>query len=188
MTMQVVFYIDIEQPGGQNAALYRLTNNAPPQRIALMARNILPVTLEFRTKSTTANESTAAEIPEGWEIVMAGRATADGDLLFLVDDLTAPEGDATGWTGTLDLDTEGIAAALAGKNSLEISIDVMVRKADDSERVTYRIPAIIYRQMYAGDGEPSSIAAVPPVLVAPNGDRWSVSVTNEGQLELMRLT
>jgi hypothetical protein len=180
LARSVSLYIDGNKSGGLNAALDGTLSSPPPNPTSLMAGDRCPVALYFRARATDDGASTVLELPAGSTVVMAGRM-ATGALLFASTGFTAG---STCYTGTIDLGTAAIEAALAGTAygaSVTIYLDIEVRDAANLERLTFRIVASLYKQVY-GD-----VSALPAVnLLSPSGYSWALTIDDDGNMAQTR--
>ena len=92
--------------------------------------------------------------------------------------------------GTLNLNTSEIETAMVGINyggSIDLYIDIEVRDAGNTERLTYRATAKLYKQIYAGETAPSIVTLPPAILTSPDGSYWQLGVSNDGQPTFTRV-
>jgi hypothetical protein len=161
----VPLYINGDIPGGLEAALEGKTSQRVARKPQFMAYDCFELDLYFRKPGASAGTaSTAYTLPAAWSLVFAAKLKGppiSGDVLFSCASWseTEPSGDDARYIGTLDLNTTAVAAALVANptlNSIPILIDVEMRNALNSERLTWRIEAELIRQVYANEGAPSS--------------------------------
>ena len=185
----VSFYIDGAKSGGLNALLDGTTSAMPSLAPALMAGDKCACNLFFRERDSENGASDPMDLPAGSTIVMAARlATADSDVLFVSSDFAGGEGES--WDGTIDLNTTPITTAMANVkygSAVDINIDIEVRDAGDTERLTFRFAAKLYRQIYEGGVAPSVVVLPAAILESPDGSRWQLSVDDNGQIAAERI-
>ena len=194
LNRQINIYIDGDKPGGADCALAAKTST-PGGVLTIMAGDYVPCKVFFRRKSDTGAASAALALQTGATVVVSGKplkSLSDAVPLFAATSFVSDGStDDQGYLGTLDLNTSEIAAAMtaltAGKKYLDIEVDIEVRDAGNTERVTYRISAQLYRQAYDGGTAPSPVT-LPPLIMTDtvDGSRWQLSVA-DGQLTITKV-
>jgi hypothetical protein len=183
LSREIALYIDGSKSGGLDAILDGPNSTPPNYPAALMSGDKCPLKVFFRQRATDNGASTFLDLPAGSTLVVAGR-TVTGSLLFASTGFTASGAgtDASCYAGTIDLSTEEIQTALVSTNygsALSIFIDIEIRNAGDTERLTFRTSARLYKQVYDGSSSVTSIAY--GTMTAPDGGIWQIGVTNDGQ-------
>jgi len=181
-------YLDGLMPGGHNCALDGTLSSPPSMPFAFTAGDTFPISVFFREKSPTMGASTALTPASGSTCVMAGKIAASAGVLLFLSELTVS---SDHYVGSLDLNTDAIVAIMTAVNHgeyVDIFVDFEVRNAAETEIQTYRTPCRIYKQVYAGETTPSSVVVPPPVLVSPDGSRWQMSVTDDGQTQFTKVS
>jgi hypothetical protein len=182
LSREIAIYIDGSRSGGLDAVLDGKLSTARSYPHALMAGDKCPLKLFFRARDPQNGASTALELAAGSTMVVAGRTTA-GVILFASSSFAAAgTGDDAHMLGSIDLATAEIETALTAVNfgaSIDIYIDIEVRDAGNTERLTFRAAAKLYKQVYDGSSIATSIAF--GTMTAPDGGVWQIGVTNDGQ-------
>jgi hypothetical protein len=181
-------FIDGMRPGGADAALDGTTSTSLSSPVSFVAGDVLTLKLWFRERATDGGASTAMTIPSGSVIVVGGKlASSAGELLFSATSFAA---DGDGYIATLDLNTTPISTALSSTSHgghLDIFVDIEVQNAGNTARATYRVNGRLYKQVYAGETSPSSVVTPTPVLLSPDGSRWQITASNDGELTLTKV-
>ena len=185
-------YIDGAKYGGADALLDGKRSSSPNSRPSFMAGDRCGVKLLFRSKPTDLSATSALELDAGATIVMSAKTASGTDLLFSVSTFAASGSeDDKGYAGTLDLNTaECLAATASLENNASVSIyiDVEVRDAGNTERLTYRVQAYLHKQIYSSEVAPGTVDLPAAILVAPGGSRWQIGVDDNGLLTMTRVT
>lgn len=185
LNREILLYIDGDRPGGLDALLDGKRSSAPNVRPAFMTGDKCSVKLLFRSKPVDLSASSALDLAVGATIVMSAKTKEGTSLLFSVSSFAeSGSSDDKGYAGTLDLNTAECLAATAslGNNeSVLIYIDIEVRDAGNTERLTYRVAAYLYKQVYAGEVAPTPVLYPIGNFASPDGSIWVMSVTNDGQ-------
>jgi hypothetical protein len=183
LSREIALYIDGDKSGGLDAVLDGTNSTPPNYPTALMAGDKCPLKVYFRQKATDNTASTYLDLPAGSTLVVAGRTTS-GNVLFASTGFAASGAgtEASCYVGTIDLATAEIEAALAATpygSAISIYIDIEVRNAGNTERLTFRGYAQLYKQVYDGSSSATSIAF--GTMTAPDGGVWQIGVTDDGQ-------
>lgn len=183
LSREIALFIDGLKAGGLDAALDQKNSTPPNYPAALMSGDKCPLKVYFRQKDDENGASTYLDLPAGSTLVVAGR-TSSGSLLFAATGFSASGAgtDASCYAGTIDLSTAEIEAALTSTaygSAIPLYVDIEVRNAGDTERLTFRISANLYKQVYDGSSAATSIAY--GTCTAPDGGVWQIGVTNDGQ-------
>jgi hypothetical protein len=190
LTRDISIFIDGSRSGGLEAVLDGKASTQRAYPHALMAGDSCVLNIYFRQRSTANSASTAYELPSGSTLVVAGRTTS-GNLLFVSSDfVVSGTSDDVRMAGTLNLNTSEIETAMVGINyggSIDLYIDIEVRDAGNTERLTYRATAKLYKQIYAGETAPSIVTLPPAILTSPDGSYWQLGVSNDGQPTFTRV-
>jgi hypothetical protein len=192
----VALYVNGDIPGGLEAALEGKTSQRVARKPQFMAYDCFQLDLYFRDPGASAGAaSTAYTLPNSWSLVLAAKLKGppiSGDILFSCASWSETgSGDDIRYIGLLDLNTTAVAAALAANtllNSIPILIDVEMRNALNSERLTWRIEADLLRQVYANEGAPSS--GTPMMVYVTEeliGGNKVLILRNSDGVEYMRL-
>jgi hypothetical protein len=188
LSREIAIYIDGSRSGGLDAVLDGKLSTARSYPHALMAGDKCPLKVFFRARDPQNGASTAVELAAGSTMVVAGRTTA-GVILFASSSFTAAgTGDDAYMGGTIDLATVEIETALTATkygSSIDIYIDIEVRDAGNTERLTFRAAAKLYKQVYDGSSIATSIAF--GTLTAPDLSQWQLTIGNDGQLSATRI-
>lgn len=191
LAREISLYIDGAKHGGVDALLDGTASTPPSIRPAFMAGDKCNLKLFFRARAADFGVSTGYDLAAGSAIVVAAKTKTGTDLLLSVTSFSGTgSGDTQAYQSTLDLNTVPIATAttgLANDAYVDIYLDIEVRNAGDTERLTYRVAARLYKQVYSGEAAPASVALPPAILVAPNGDRWQLGVDNDGNITVTRV-
>jgi hypothetical protein len=192
LSRELSLYIDAQKPGGLNAILDGLLSSPPSYPPSFMAGDKVPLKVYFRQRSATNGVSTYLDPDVGATLVVAGRSVNSGTLLFAASSFTiqGTGTDAACFSGTIDLATAEIEAALASVNygeSVDMYVDIEERNAGNTERLTFRANCRLYKQVYSGETAPASVTLPPAVLTAPDGSLWQLTIDNAGQLTSTRI-
>lgn len=135
-------------------------------------KRLLRIFLKRLNATTGAYE--AVEIPEGYSLVFAAKKSdLSGDALFSATGfITAGTGGDLHYEADLDLNTTGLASALAGKE-LVVVCDLEIQNPGNTRRRTFQINAKILKQAYAGE---TPVASGEP----PYPDPDQIAVRNPG--------
>lgn len=189
LNRRLALYIDGTKPGGPNASLSGKTNNVANPPFSMMQGDTCDLAVFFRSPSTTSQASDYLELEAGCVIAMAGSGP-DGTILFAVTSFTlsGTGTDDACYTGSLNLATEAIETALSNLTGeyLDVDIDVEVRNAGNTERVTFRIPARIYPEIYTVSA-PTPTPSLTFGLESPSGYVFQLSITDNGELQIARV-
>lgn len=181
-------FIDGMRPGGADAALDGTTSTSLSSPVSFVAGDVLTLKVWFRERATDGGTSTAMTIPSGSVIVVGGKlASSAGELLFSATSFSA---DGDGYIATLDLNTTPISTALSSIDHgryLDIYVDIEVQNAGNTARATYRVNGRLYKQVYAGETSPSSVVPPTPILLSPDGSRWEIAASNDGEIQLTKV-
>jgi hypothetical protein len=179
--------INGDLPGGSNSLLKSKTSSAAiDTRIKFIAGNRFTLRLYFRKPSTSIGGApTIYELATPNSMVLSGKkdtGNIDGDELFsILDWVKLGTGDTAYYQGILDLETAPILALFAsGPDEVPVSVDIVVRDAINSERITWRAEITLCRRVYAGTGIPPSTLSAS-YLQSPDGSTWQVAIDDNGQ-------
>ena len=172
-------YLDITKAGTRGCLLVEKTATALASADFIAGDKPISVALWFRTPVSAAfgaaSTSAAVELADNSVIVMAGKlssALSATTLLFSATPFAkSGSGDNVCYEGALDLNTVEIIAAWAAAgeaDSLSLYVDIEVENADNSKRSTFQFAATLYRQVYAGEADPTT--ATPFALNTPAGN------------------
>lgn len=162
-----------------------------------MSGDVCKLRLYFRKRgATTETDSTEETLPAGSTIVFAGKNAADltSDLLFSASSFSEVTGLSSSkcYESTLNLNTIPISEAMSALDKtatkLTALVDIEVQNAGNTSKVTYRVTLDIYRQVYAGETAPSVVVPPAAIIESPSGYRWQLAVTDDGQLQMTRVT
>lgn len=188
LTRAIALYIDGDRSGGLNAQLDGTTSSPPNTPQSIMAGDKCALSLYFRRRASDNGASTVLDLPAGSTIVVAGKiATPAGSLLFVTTGFTAG---TNCYSATIDLNTDAIATAMstvANGAWLDVYIDIEIRDASDSERLTFRVTARLFKQVYEGGVSPSLVVLPAAILQAPGGSRWQLTVDDNGVISATRI-
>lgn len=191
----VPIYIDGDRAGGMECALDGKTSSLVAIRPAMMAGDVLTLDIYFRRRAANGTASAALELPSGSVIAVAGKASNAmnvTDLLFLGGSftLTGTGTDDARYSGTVDLNTSNIAAAMAALSAsdkfISVQMDIEVQNSDDTGRMTFRTEVYLYRQVY-NESEAPSVITSHTTLTDPDGGLWRLSITSEGVLQQVKI-
>jgi hypothetical protein len=166
MTRSLNLYINATAAGGYNAAMDGASSSVLSSPIQMVHKDKFQIRLYFRSFAVGIGVAhTAVTFPAGATVVLAGKKTGElktGDTLFMVSSwtLTSPEGADAYYLGTVNLNTTELNAAMEAEtaDAMECSIDIEVRDAGNTERLTFRVLAQVNRQVYDGEGNPTTTA------------------------------
>jgi hypothetical protein len=189
----IKWYINGDLPGGRNAMLDGLTANPPQLKPALMQGDTLPLQLYFRQPGLVGADTTALTLAAGYTLYLVGKLASEidsGAALFAISTWTSPGEGQEYYAGTLNLNTEAIAAAFAASgagDTLDIAVDIEYRDAGNTERCTYRADVQLFRQVYQGaEVLPTPSATYP--FVSPSGYVFEQTIDDNGQLSIRRIS
>jgi hypothetical protein len=167
--------INANLPGGRNSLLKDSTDSNPiSEKPYLMCGDSVPLRLYFRIPVLGAN-STTAELEAGSVIVLCGTlAETPYTNLFVVSGFALS---SEYYTADINLNVAPVIAALATASTIDVSIDIEVRNATNTARITYRADVVLCKEGFNSDTVSTSLA----VVASPDGSIWQVGVTNEGQ-------
>lgn len=160
----ISLYVDVTKPGGLQPLLSGKSSTEIASSPSFVLGDKFTLALYFREPSsgiTTA--STAIEISGA--IALGAKATADLDataLLFSASSFSAAgESDDLRYEAALNLNTAELAAAMEGADTLDVTIDIEVQNAGNSERLTFQFAAQIKRQALTGtEAGPTSLPSL----------------------------
>jgi hypothetical protein len=187
---EINLFLDYYKPGGVEPLLEEFKSKQVYSRQAFMSGDVCKIRLYFRKRGATAeSDSTEETLPAGSTIVVAGRNSTDltSALLFCANAFSEVTGlnSSKCYEATLDLNTETMLAAMTGLattvTKITAVIDIEVRNAGNTSRVTYRTTIEIYRQVYAGEIAPSPLSLPPMTRTDELGGVWEIGVTSTGQ-------
>jgi hypothetical protein len=187
LTLEKKIYLDGAKSGGPDASLDGLSSSPPSTPYAFVAGDTYPLKVYFRARADDNGASTALNPVAGSTLVVAGKLAASGGGLLFSSSLTV-SGDF--FTGTLDLNTAEVVAALATTahgGYIDVFVDFEVKNAGGTVVLTYRANCLLYQQVYAGETAPSSVVPPTPILLSPDGSRWEIAATDDGQLSLTKV-
>lgn len=187
----ISLYVDGAKYGGLDALLDGKTSAPPSYSPTFMAGDVCTLDVYFRARATDNGVSTAYDLAAGATLVVVGRKST-GDILFSASSFTATGSgsDDSKMTGTLSLATTEIETALTSVeygSYISIYVDIELRNAGNTERITYRFEAKLYKQVYSGEVSPSDVVLPAALLESPSGYRYQLAVTDDGQLQLTRV-
>lgn len=190
LTRGLSLFIDSDKTGGISASLDGKLSSKPSYPPALMAGDRFTVKLFFRQRDAQNGASTFMDLPAGSVVVLAGRGVSGNQLFVATEFVAAGVGtDNSCYSGNLNLGTAEVAYALAQTaygSSIPIYLDVEVRDAANTERISYRIEATLYKEVYSDTGPiPSTLAA--SYLLSPDGSNWQLSVADDGVLSVRKV-
>jgi len=186
LTIQKKIYLDGNKPGGPDASLDGETSSPPSTPYAFMAGDTYPVIVYFRARAADNGASTALTPVAGSTCVIAGKLATPDTLLFSAE--LAILGEC--YAGTLDTNTAEVIAALTSVNrggSVPVFIDCEVKDAAGTKVLSYRANCNLYQQVYAGETSPSSVVPPTPIILSPDGSRWQIAASNDGELKLTKV-
>ena len=184
MAYQLVINGDL--PGGLNSLLKSISEGNPISVMPVwMQGDECSLRCYFRTPGAPGAASVSVELTEGFSMIVSGvLKDSPGDPLFLVSSWTKQGSTDVYYQGTINLNTVPLAAAFEANTDLDqlnVSVDIEVRNAGDTQRITYRADIAIARQAYSGEADPEAIDYPAAILVAPDGSRWRQGINNDGQ-------
>jgi hypothetical protein len=188
---EINLFLDYLKPGGIEPLLEEFKSKPVYTRAAVMSGDVCKLRLYFRKRGATAEtDSTEETLPAGSTIVVAGKNAADltSDSLFCASSFSEVTGLNTSkcYESTLDLNNVTLLAVMTALEKtvtkLTAIVDIEVRNAGNTSRVTYRTTIEIYRQVYAGEAAPSSVVTAPAILVSPDGSRFQLGIDNDGEI------
>ncbi len=157
----ISIYFDLDRPGGQVCVLNGTQASYRNERHGFMQGDVFKLRVYPRILANGIGaETTSVELGSGSKVVFSAKASpASATTLFGIEELAAPETPASPfyYEGTLNLNTSELADALGSLASLDVVADLEVQNADNTERLSFRIPLRIHAQVY--DNE---IPPVPP--------------------------
>lgn len=187
LTIEKQIYLDGAKSGGPDASLDGLLSSPPSSPFSFVAGDTYPLKVYFRTRAVDNGASTALTPVTGSTLVVAGKLTASNSALLFSSSLTVS---TDHFTGTLDLNTVEVAAALSSTahgESLNVFVDFEVKNAGGTVVLTYRANCKLYKQVYAGETSPSAVVAPTPILLSPDGSRWQMMATDDGGIDLKKV-
>ncbi|WP_052362376.1 hypothetical protein [Geminisphaera colitermitum] len=132
-----------------------------------VSADTFPVNLWLLRPATTTGEAPAIETLEpGDQMILSGKATPAGALLFSATGWALVENEATGsyYTTILDLNTSALEIALGTQSSLIITGEIEIQNPQNTRRISAQFQVLIRRQIYAGEGTPQP---APPAYPLP---------------------
>ena len=186
----VDLYLDVNAVGGLQPILDG-TSSAQGEAPVFISGDRFLLRLWFRVPAATGQSSGPAQLPSGFNLVLAAKAApaegekiADLPTLFYADGFSeVGADDELHYESMLDLNTAELAAALASASSVAVWIDVEVQQSGNTERATFRIATTVYRQVYEDQAQPTPGAPPypsPGELVCRHADGASL-VIKDGQ-------
>lgn len=164
--------VDLE-PG--KVLLRDKTGQAAAPRPDWVSADVFPVNLWLRKPSSVNGQSaTGVVVDPTDQIILSGKATAAGALLFSAIDwvLTGTEeADDQRYVAVLDLNTDALSAAFGSALQLLIVGEIEIQNEANTRRISAQFPINIRKQIYAGEGTPTPAAPaypLPGALVTKN--------------------
>ena len=149
----ISLYIDITKPGGVACLLAGKSSSEISAVPSFILGDKFTLALYFRRPSagiTTA--STAVSISGA--VALGAKPTADlesTDLLFSAADFAETDtDDDLHYEAAVDLNTPELLAAMGDEDTLDVTVDIEVRDAGNSERLTFQFAAQVRRQALIG--------------------------------------
>jgi hypothetical protein len=194
---EINLFLDYAKPGGLEPLLASFKSRPVYTRPAVMAGDVCKLRLYFRIVGATAeSDSTEETLPAGSTIVVAAKPASNlaaTSLLFCASTFTEVSGisGAKCYEGEINLSTAEIVSAMAllapTADRITARVDIEVRNAGNTSRVTYQTSVDIFRQVYSGETAPSTVTLPPSVLTAPDLSQWQLTIGNDGQLSATRI-
>lgn len=154
----ISIYIDIDRPGGQACVLNGTQGGYRASPHGFMQGDKFTLRVYPRTVSSGIGAlTTSVQLAAGSKVVFSAKASAaSSTTLFGIEELEAPGSptDPYYYEGLLDLNTAELATALGSAQSLNVVADVEIQNADNSERLSFRIPITITAQVYDNELPP----------------------------------
>jgi len=192
IALQLAFYIDADAPGGGRCLLDGLTSSNYRAGIVYgITGDRVPLRLYFRRRSAAAGgASTAAQWPAGSAVVLGGKVEAAGATLVRCSAFTLVAGDAPYYSGVLSLDTVALrdAALEAASDAITLLVDVEVRNAGNTERVTFRFSLTILAQVYSETDALQSLAHWGREFVDQTSGKRCIRISTSDGESLLLLT
>ena len=182
--------INSKLPGGREAAMISITDGNPvAEKPVFMWGDKCPIRLYFRIPGDPGEDATPCELSADYSLVLAAAQEEGTTELFRVVDWVKVGADADiYYEGMLDLNTDALASAFATPSisSLDVAVDIEYRDAANTNRLTYRVSAVIYRQRFSDTGVvPSTLSAA--YLRSPDGSTWQLTVNDAGQMAVIKV-
>lgn len=144
-----------------------------------------------RRGAAATDETQPVDFPADTSIVAALKSVDDlgGDPLALADAFqSATDGaGATWWQDDLNLNTTELAAAIQDKPRLACQLDIEIRDAANTRRVTIPVPATVLAQAYApADADPTAADPGYPAAsdIALRDPAANYRIKSDGTLQL----
>lgn len=147
----------------------------------------LPLRIFLRRR--TASGLQPVSIPSGYSMVFAAKAyEVSSNILFsAIGFVPDGDGDSLCYVADLDLNTSELSSALVNRGELRVRCDLEIQNPGNTRRITYQHDAIVRRQVYAGEGPPSSGGPQYPApdqiaLQAPTGGNYRIQGGTQFQI------
>ena len=117
--------------------------------------------------------------------VLAAKSTYSGDPVALAPSWTSPTTEGAGYVFSLDLNTTELNALFTGETAEVTLLAEITWTLDGAIRSTQTFSLAVARDVWRGDEPtPSAVeAAASFLLSSPDGSQWTISITNDGQIE-----
>ena len=117
--------------------------------------------------------------------VLAAKSTYSGDPVALAPSWTSPTTEGAGYVFSLDLNTTELNALFTGETAEVTLLAEITWTLDGAIRSTQTLSMVVARDVWRGDEPtPSAVeAAASFLLSSPDGSQWTISITNDGQIE-----
>lgn len=151
-------------------------------------RFILRVHWRLRAQAQSA-PTVPAKLPAGAQMVIGVKPAnaLGGDLLAFVEEFTEVEDDGVfHYEAIANFNTSEILAAFNGQSSLRCQADLEIQNADNTKRLTHRLPLNIFQQAYSGlegepvDGDPPYPPPGQVVVKNPENGAYRIKETEDG--------
>ena len=117
--------------------------------------------------------------------VLAAKSTYSGDPVALAPSWTSPTTEGAGYVFSLNLNTTELNALFTGETAEVTLLAEITWTLDGAIRSTQTLSMVVARDVWRGDEPtPSAVeAAASFLLSSPDGSQWTISITNDGQIE-----
>jgi hypothetical protein len=154
------FFIDVAGYGGVACLLSSKTgSDLLGSEPSMVQADAAPLRLYFRRRAAAAGGVSTAEQLAAGTLVFAGKHVDDlgaATLLFSASSFVLTgEGDDVHYLGTLALTDAAIGTKMGTGKTLSVRVDVEWTSTDGTKRLTWQFDAIIRRQVYAGEADPT---------------------------------
>lgn len=152
------FYIDINSAGGTATLLDGVSSSPKGDAEEFVQGDVFACRLFFRLPNTdTSVDAGEVTLPAGSTIVVAAKKVGGlgaSSTLFSCTSFVETDGGADEddyYLGTVDLSGANLQAALDSEESIAVKVDIEVRNAANTERLSFQFDATILKQAYKGD-------------------------------------